>query len=300
MGAFGNWRLAAAVSNAGGLGMLTAAVSRTPQRLREDILRCREATAEPFAVNLSFGSCPEIENMLETCVASKVRILQTSGYKPDSLAPRIKESGLLWLHKSTRVKDARHAEKLGADILVIMGLESTGFKNPMQLPTLTTTSYALSTLKIPFVAAGGVCDGRALAGLLTMGADAVELGTAFLATKESPLGGKAKQAIVAASLEDPRLVSRVLALPDLKSYEKAKEMRGKMELDDWLHQLEGITLKEDSWSDTLKSKSEFEAKLGNLVSLSAGMITGIVSVNELIQRLITEAELLITGRKILD
>ena len=110
---FGNWQLAAAVAEAGARGTLTAAVSRTPEKLREDVKRFKDATGGKQAwVNLSFTSCPQIENMLEVCIEEGAGV-ETSTYKPDSLAPRIKEAGLKWVHKSARMKDAFHAQCKG-------------------------------------------------------------------------------------------------------------------------------------------------------------------------------------------
>jgi NAD(P)H-dependent flavin oxidoreductase YrpB (nitropropane dioxygenase family) len=141
-GGFGTWRFAAAVADTGAYGLITASVYRTPEKLREAIRSCRNATDGAFGVNLSFGICPRIEEMLDVCVEEKVPV-ETAAYKPDSLAPRIKESGLTWVHKCARVKDAVHAERLGADAVIIVGLEGVGFKSPEQLPTLISTIQAI-------------------------------------------------------------------------------------------------------------------------------------------------------------
>ena len=119
---FGNWRFAAAVADTGAYGLITGHVSRTPEKLREDIRRCRDATDGSFGVNLSIGRFQRIEEMLEVCIEEGVKV-ETAGYKPDSLAPRIKEAGLTWIHKAARVKDALHAENLGADAVIVVGLE---------------------------------------------------------------------------------------------------------------------------------------------------------------------------------
>jgi len=127
------------------------------EQLREDIRKCRDATDGSFGVNLSIGICPQIEEMLEVCIEEGVQV-ETAIYKPDALAPRIKESGVKWIHKTARVKDALHAEELGADAVIVVGLEGVGFKNPEQLPTFTTTTWGTKQLKVPFIAAGGIGD----------------------------------------------------------------------------------------------------------------------------------------------
>ena len=137
MAGYGTWKFAAAITEAGGHGILTSSVSPNTERLWEDIRRCRDATANSpgsFGVNLSLGvGVSRIEKVLEVCIEEGVQV-ETSGYKPDSLASRIKESGVTWIHKVSRVGDAIHAEKLGADAVIIVGLEGAGLKNPEQLP----------------------------------------------------------------------------------------------------------------------------------------------------------------------
>ncbi|RPJ62382.1 MAG: nitronate monooxygenase, partial [Dehalococcoidia bacterium] len=125
----GDWRLAAAVSEAGAWGTITASTSKTPEKLREDIRRCREATDGAWGVNLTIGICPRLEEMLDVCIDEKVTV-ETSAYKPDALAPLIKKAGLKWIHKSARVKDAVHAQELGPDAIILVGLEGAGLKSP--------------------------------------------------------------------------------------------------------------------------------------------------------------------------
>lgn len=205
----GTWRLAAAVAEAGAHGTITASVSCTPEQLREDIRRCRDATDGSFGVNLSIGICPSLEEMLEVCIDEGVPV-ETSAYKPDAQAPRIKEAGLRWIHKVARVKDALHAEKLGPDALIVVGLEGAGIKNPEQLPTMTTIVWGAKQIKVPLIAAGGIGDARGFLGALVMGADAVMMGTAFLVTKECPIEDAVKAAILRSSPDDPEIRQRVM------------------------------------------------------------------------------------------
>jgi NAD(P)H-dependent flavin oxidoreductase YrpB (nitropropane dioxygenase family) len=304
MAGLGNWQFAAAVAEAGAHGMITASVSRTPDQLREDINKCRAATDKSFGVNLSFGICPRIEEMLEVCIEARVPV-ETAIYKPDSLVTRIKESGLTWIHKTARVKDALYAESLGADAVIVVGLEGTGFKNPEQLPTMTTTIWGTRQIKIPFIAGGGLGDGRGLLGALGMGADGIMMGTAFMATKECPTNDRIKQAIVKASPDNPQLRHRVLSSADPKAYAEVMTMRDKMPMDKWLNMLERVNLKDENWRDAAgynapSTGSEIANQSGALdtglrmVSLAVAVIDHIPTVKELIDNIIIEAE------KILD
>jgi NAD(P)H-dependent flavin oxidoreductase YrpB (nitropropane dioxygenase family) len=212
MSRLGTWQFAAAVANAGAHGTITASISGTPQHLQEDIARCRDASAGApgtFGVNLSIGLCPDIEEMLEVCIAEKVPI-ETSVYKPDALAARIKASGLPWLHKAARVKDAVHAVEVGVDAIILVGLEGVGIKNPEQLPTMTTIIWGRSKMSVPLIASGGIGDGHGLIAALGMGADGIMMGTAFLATRECINADSDKEAIVRLTPEDPDLRQRVM------------------------------------------------------------------------------------------
>ena len=301
MAGLGNWQFAAAVAEAGAHGVITASVSRTPEQLREDIKKCRDATDGSFGVNLSFGICPRIEEMLEVCIEENVSV-ETAIYKPDSLVPRIKESGITWTHKTARVKDALHAESLGADAVIVVGLEGTGFKSPEQLPMMTTTIWGTRQVKIPFIAGGGLGDGRGLLGSLGMGADGIMMGTAFLATKECPTSENAKQAIVRATPDHPQLRHRVLASADPQAYAEVMAMRDEMPMDKWLSMLERVNLKDADWRDAAGydtpaprssgiagEADSLEAGL-RMVSFTVAVIDHVPTVKELIDNIIREAE----------
>lgn len=291
MAGLGNWKFAAAVAEAGAYGVITASVSRTPERLREDIKRCRDATNGSFGVNLSFGLCPRIEEMLEVCIEEGVDV-ETAAYKPDSLVPRIKESGVTWIHKTARIKDAVHAESLGADAIIAVGLEGTGFKNPEQLPTLTTTVWGTKVIKVPFIAAGGIGDARGFLGALGMGADGIMMGTAFMATKECPLRDDIKKAMVQASPDDPQIRHHVLDPADPKAYEEVVKMREKLPLEKWLPMLERVHLKDPNWRNMATSTSEEPGgpRMMRAVSLAVGAIDRVLTVKEFIDSIIHGAE----------
>ncbi len=296
MAGLGDWKFAAEVANAGAHGTITGSVSRTPERLRDDIRRCRQATKGSFGVNLSFGLCPRIEEMLEVCIEERVPV-ETAMYKPDSLARRIKESGVRWLHKSARVKDALHAENLGADAIIIVGLEGTGFKSPEQLPILTALQMGGRQIKAPLVAAGGISDGRGLVAVLAAGAEAAMMGTAFMLTKESPLKSSIKEQILKTSPDDPRLLRRVLGSVDPKAYAEVQAMRGKVPLEQWLRMLENVNLKDDrplqphpSSDAALQDGTVSSSDPTRMVSLALAGIDHIPTVKELIDSIVSKAD----------
>ena len=295
MAGLGDWKFAAAVANTGAHGTLTASVSRTPERLREDIRRCRAATHGSFGVNLSFGLCPRIEEMLEVCIEERVPV-ETAMYKPDSLAPRIRESGLRWLHKSARVKDAVHAEHVGAGAIIIVGLEGTGFKSPEQLPIATAIGLAIRQIKVPLIAAGGIADGRGLVAALGMGAEAIMMGTAFMLTKESPLNDSLKEQILKTSPDDPRLLRRVLGSVDPKAYAEVQAMRTRVPLEQWLRMLERVNLKDDQPAQPQQSGTEdadmvvSSSDPTRMVSLALAAIDHIPTVKELVDGIMLGSE----------
>ena len=277
----GTWQLAAAVAEAGAHGTITAAASRTPEQLREDIKRCRDATNGSFGVNISVGVCPQLDKMLEVCIQERV-ILETSMYKPDAFVPRIKEAGLKWIHKAVLVSDALHAERLGADAVILIGLEAFAFKRPLQLPTLTTIVWGARQIEVPIIASGGIGDAHGFLGALGMGADGIMMGTAFLATKESPMKASAKEATVQLRPDHPQHRLRILSTPDPKSYGEVMNLRDKLPLEEWIPMLENVVIEDPSWG---KIASELPK-----VSLAVSVIDRVPTIKELIDGIIQGAE----------
>lgn len=292
-GGFGNWQFAAAVAEAGAYGTITASVSGTPEQLREDIRKCRDATDGTdgsFGVNLSIGSLPQFEEMLEVCIEEAVPV-ETARYKPDAWAPRIKEGGLKWIHKAARVSDAVHAESLGADAVIIVGLEGVGFKNPVQLPTIITATWGARQIKIPFIVAGGLGDARGFLGALSMGADGIMMGTAFMITKECPIDEAEKEAMAEVSPDNPQFRYRILATGDPKLYEEAMGMRDKVSLSEWLRMLERVRLADADWRDpATDTRERRRASSSRLGSLAVAVIDHVPTVKELIDGIIQGAE----------
>ncbi|MCG6535320.1 MAG: nitronate monooxygenase [Syntrophales bacterium LBB04] len=298
----GSWKFAAAVAKAGCHGLITATTPGTPEKLRESINRCREAiegSGGSFGVNISIGICPEPEKFLEVCIEEKVP-LETAVYRPDALAPLIKSGGLLWMHKSARVKDALHAEHLGADAVIVVGLEGTGFKQAEQMPTMLTTLLAKKMIKVPFISAGGIGEARGFLGALAMGADGIMMGTAFMATKEFPVSSRAKEAIVKADPFDLELRHRVIGSVDPKVYEEVMSLRDKVPWELWLSMLERVNLKDPDWKSPPERWSDAEqiAKL-RVVSLAAAFVDSVPTVKDFIDGIIGGAEALLDSYRFL-
>ncbi len=308
----GTWEFAAAVSNTGAVGCLTASTSRTPEGLREEIQKLRKATKNPFTVNISIGFCPHIDGMFEVCFEEDVPAVETAAYRPDEYAERIKESGITWIHKGATVEFCKHAEKLGADAVVLVGLDGYGFKNIRQLPTFTSTAWAAPQLNVPLIAAGGIGDSRTFLGALFLGAEGVYLGSALMATKECPLSDKIKANIVEAQPNHPDLIRELLAPPIPKDLAEVLKMRDKISLEEWLVSLEKVMLKHPDWKDVdpkylqelLSSKGteviELFPSLGTRpkgpFSFACGYINRIVTVKEFIENMVKGAEEILEKR----
>jgi nitronate monooxygenase len=291
----GNWKLAASVSETGAHGCLTAAVSLTPQKLREDIHRCRDATDKPFSVNITVGMCPHIDEMLEVCLEEGIGVIETAVFSADEYGKRIKEAGRKWVHKTATLKHALHAQKAGADAIILVGLEGIGFKNIRQLPTMTTIAWAAKHIKVPIIAAGGIGDARTFLGALALGAEGVMMGTAFMATKECPISDKFKNRMVTATPDNPHFRTTVLAPPNPRNYEEVMKKRGEMPLENWLTALERVMLKHDDWEVAPEMWNEDYDRLSSLMSFAATYVDDILTVKEFIDNIINGADEIISG-----
>jgi nitronate monooxygenase len=286
----GNWEFAAAVSEAGAHGCLTAAVSLTPEKLREDIRRCRAATSKSFEVNVTMGMCPHLDEMLKVCLDEDVEVIETAVFSADELGKRIKDAGRIWIHKTATLKHALHAEKSGADAVIIVGLEGIGFKNILQLPTMTTIAWAARNIKIPIIAAGGIGDAHTFLGALALGAEGVMMGTAFMATKECPISDRFKQSMVRAFPDNPHFRHTVLAPPNPRDYEEVMKKRDEMPLEKWLPALERVMLKHDDWKLAPEMWREEYERLSSLMSFAVAYIDHIPTVKEFVEGIIKGAE----------
>lgn len=219
---FGDSRLAGPVSAAGGLGVITAHNFPTPDALRADLRRAREATGNPIGVNFTIapGGTPAREGRprdaqayapwLEATLDEGVEVVFTSAYDGSPVGRRAKEGNAVWIHKCATLKHAVSAARKGADAIVIVGIEGSGFKSPNQHTTLSNITILRRLVSTPVIAAGGIGDGRGLAAALTMGACGVYLGTAFMTTRECPIAEKWKRAIVEQDVTDPNYIRKLL------------------------------------------------------------------------------------------
>lgn len=209
----GRAELAAAVSNAGGLGILTALTQPTPDDLRREIDRCRSMTDKPFGVNITIlptMSPPPYAEYRRAIIDSGIRIVETAGHKPQEHVDDLKAHGVIVIHKCTAVRHALSAERMGVDAISIDGFECAGHPGEDDIPGLVLIPAAADQVKIPMIASGGFGDGRGLVAALALGADGINMGTRFCATREAPIHDKVKQYLVDSDERDTRLIFRSL------------------------------------------------------------------------------------------
>ncbi len=205
----GRAELASAVSNAGGLGILTALTQPTPDALRAEIARCRQMTDKPFGVNLTMlpsTNPPPYLEYAKAIISSGVTVVETAGNSPKEFIALFKEAGVKIVHKCTAVRHALSAERNGVDAISIDGFEAAGHPGEDDVPGLVLIPAAARALKIPVVASGGIADGRGMAAALALGAHGINMGTRFMLTKEAPIHDAIKQAIVAGTERDTKVI----------------------------------------------------------------------------------------------
>jgi NAD(P)H-dependent flavin oxidoreductase YrpB (nitropropane dioxygenase family) len=291
--------LAAAVSNAGGLGIITALTQPSPEHLAAEIRKCREMTAEPFGVNVTFlpsVSPPDYPGYVRAIVDGGVKIVETAGNNPGKWLPSLKEAGIKVIHKCTSVRHALSAERGGVDALSIDGFECGGHPGEDDVPNFILLPRAADELRIPFVASGGMADGRSLVSALAMGAEGINMGTRFIATVEAPVHPRVKEAIVAATELDTRLIMRPLRNTERvlvnagveRLLKKEKELGAAITFADIAPEVAGI------YPRVMKD-GELDAG-GWSCGMVAGLIHDIPTVKELIDRVMSEAETLIRER----
>ncbi|MDD5332681.1 MAG: nitronate monooxygenase family protein [Rhodoferax sp.] len=293
--------LAAAVSNAGGLGLITGLTQRTPELLANEIRRCREMTDKPFGVNLTFlpiVNSPDYPGYIRAIIDGGVKAVETAGNNPQKWMPMLHEAGIKVIHKCTSVRHALKAEAIGCDAVSVDGFECGGHPGEDDVPNFILLPRAAESLKIPFVASGGMADGRSLVAALALGADGMNMGTRFIATKEAPVHEKVKQAIVAASELDTRLVMRPLrntervlhnaAVDRLLAKEAA--LGANLKFDDIIEEVAGVYPR-------IMQQGDMEAGAWSC-GMVAGLIHDIPSVKELVERIMLEAESIIRQRLI--
>lgn len=291
--------LAAAVSNAGGLGIITALTLKTPQDLAAEIQRCHEMTDKPLGVNLTFLPMleqPDYPGYIKAIIEGGIKIVETAGRNPEPFMPYLKKAGIKVIHKCTSVRHALKAELIGCDAVSVDGFECGGHPGEDDIPNLILLPRAAEELKIPFISSGGMADGRSLVASLALGAEGMNMGTRFIATKEAPVHEKVKQAIVAASELDTRLIMRPLRNTERvlnneaveRLLEKEKTLGPQLTIKDIIPEVAGVYPKV-----MIDGKVDAGAWSCGMV---AGLIHDIPTCAELISRIMTEAEEIITNR----
>jgi len=205
--------LASAVSNAGGLGLVTALTQPTPDDLRQEIARTRAMTDRPFGVNLTILPAinpPPYAQYVDAIIESGIKVVETAGNSPKDFITRFKAAGITVVHKCTTVRHALSAERNGVDMVSIDGLECAGHPGEDDVGGLVLIPAAARVLKIPIVASGGIADGRGMAAALALGAEGVNMGTRFCVTQEAPIHDNIKRALVQGSERDTALLFRTL------------------------------------------------------------------------------------------
>ena len=209
----GTAELASAVSNAGGLGVLTALTQPTPDDLRREIERCRTMTDKPFGVNLTILPSinpPPYDQYMQAIFDSGIKIVETAGNNPKNFMDKFKAHGIKVVHKCTSVRHAISAERHGVDMISIDGFECAGHPGEDDVPNLILIPAAVSAVKIPVIASGGIGDGRAMAAALTLGAQGINMGTRFMCTVEAPIHPDVKAALLRATELDTNLIFRTM------------------------------------------------------------------------------------------
>lgn len=291
--------LASAVSNAGGLGIITGLTQRTPELLTKEIARCREMTDKPFGVNLTFlpsVTPPDYGAYVRAIIEGGVKIVETAGNNPQKWLPALKEHGVKVIHKCTAVRHALKAESIGCDAVSVDGFECGGHPGEDDIPNMILLPRAAEELKIPFVASGGMADARSLVASLALGAEGMNMGTRFIATKEAPVHDKVKEAIVAASELDTRLIMRPLRNTErvLKNaavdrlLEKERALGKDLKFEDIYDEVAGVY-------PAIMQKGDLDAGAWSC-GMVAGLIHDVPTCKELIDRIMKEADQLIRGR----
>jgi NAD(P)H-dependent flavin oxidoreductase YrpB (nitropropane dioxygenase family) len=291
--------LAAAVSNAGGLGIITGLTQPTPDDLAREIDRCAAMTDKPFGVNLTFLPAvkpPDYPGYVRVIVERGVRVVETAGNNPQKWLPELQKAGIKIIHKCTSVRHAKKAESIGCDALSIDGFECGGHPGEDDVPNFILLPRAADELRVPFVASGGMADARSLVAALAFGAEGINMGTRFIATKEAPVHDHVKQAIVRATELDTRLIMRTLRNTERvlnnagveRLLEKERTLGADLKFEDIVPEVAGVYPR-------VMREGQVDAGAWSC-GMVAGLIHDIPTVKELVDRIMTEADALVRGR----
>ena len=291
--------LAAAVSNAGGLGIITGLTQGTPEKLANEIAKCKDMTDKPFGVNLTFLPSltpPDYPGLIKVIIEGGVKIVETAGRSPAEYMPALKDAGIKVIHKCTSVRHSLKAQSVGCDAISVDGFECGGHPGEDDIPNFILLPRAADELEIPFVASGGMADARSLVAAMALGAEGMNMGTRFIATEDAPVHENVKKAIVNASELDTRLImrsltntERVLTNPAVdRLMEKEKALGEKLTFSDIVDEVAGVY-------PTIMMDGDMDAGAWSC-GMVAGLVYDIPSVKELIDRIISEAEEIIQSK----
>ena len=291
--------MASAVANAGGLGIITGLTQKSPEDLAKEIAKCHEMTDKPFGVNLTFlpgFQEPDYPGYIQAIVEGGIKIVETAGRSPEAYMPDLKGAGIKVIHKCTSVRHSLKAEKIGCDAVSVDGFECGGHPGEDDIPNMILLPRAAEELSIPFVASGGMGNGQQLAAALSMGADGINMGTRFIATKEAPVHQNVKEALVAASELDTKLIMRPLRNTERvlangavdKILEKEKALGDDIQITDIMDEVAGVYPK-------IMQEGTMDAGAWSC-GMVAGLIHDIPTCSDLVERIVSDAEEIIKAR----
>jgi nitronate monooxygenase len=293
----GTAELAAAVSNAGALGILTALSQPTPERLKAEIQKCQALTDKPFGVNITVGvvTTPlDYSALIDVIVKSGVKIVETAGRSPEPFMPYFKAAGIKVIHKAVTVRHAMAAERIGVDVISIDGFECAGHPGEQDVGGLVLFPATAQSLRIPVVASGGIADGRGLAAALALGCEGVNMGTRFLATQEAPIHAGIKQKIVEMDENQTQLIFRkfrnTARVYKNSVAEKVAEIEAAGGDFKDVHTYVSGEKQEEAWST-----GNIEAGMVT-AGMSGALVKDVPSCQELIDRIVSDARSIIKGR----
>ena len=285
--------MAAAVSNAGGLGIITGLTQGTGEKLANEIARCKDMTDKPFGVNLTILPSltpPDYPSLVKAVIEGGVPVVETAGRNPVELLGPLKDAGIKVIHKCTSVRHSLKAQDIGCDAVSVDGFECGGHPGEDDIPNFILLPRAADELEIPFVSSGGMADGRSLVASLAMGAEGMNMGTRFIATKEAPVHENVKQAIVAASELDTRLVMRPLRNTERvlnndaveRLLEKEKRLGDDIKFEDIIAEVAGVY-------PSIMQEGDMDKGAWSC-GMVAGLVYDIPTVQELMDRIMKQAE----------
>ena len=291
--------MASAVSNAGGLGIITGLTQKTPKDLANEIASCHEMTNKPFGVNLTFlpgFAAPDYPGYIDAIIEGNIKIVETAGRSPEEYMPKLKGAGITVIHKCTSVRHALKAQKIGCDAASVDGFECGGHPGEDDIPNMILLPRADEELDIPFIASGGMGNAQQLVAAIAMGAEGINMGTRFIATKEAPVHQNVKDALVNASELDTTLIMRSLRNTERvmkndavnRIHEKEKSLGDKIQIQDIFGEVAGVYPK-------IMQEGTMDAGAWSC-GMVAGLIHDIPTCKELIDRIVSEAEEIINKR----